>query len=53
MTVEEHFVLYLRIWTFSTEDKWKIPNLGLLTAQDTARAYDISVNDLNRLLISE
>lgn len=42
-----------RIWTFSTKDKWKIPTLVvLLTMQDIARVYGISVNDLNRLLIS-
>lgn len=40
------------MWTFSTAVKWKIPSLVLLTAQDTARAYGISANDLNRLLIS-
>ena len=34
------------------EDKWKTPNLVLLTAWDTARACGISVNDLNRLFIS-
>ena len=34
------------------EDKWKTPNLVLLTAWDTARACGISVNDLDRLFIS-
>lgn len=40
------------MWTFSTAVKWKIPSLVLLAAQDTARAYGISANDLNRLLLS-
>lgn len=56
LTVEGQCIVlsdqHSRIWTFSAEDKRKIANWVLLTAQDTAAANGTSVDDLSRLLIS-